>query len=137
MKTLNHSFLNHVFRSWLQLSEIFLSMSFMFCDEILPNYIPEIPSLLLSTRIIGFALWARDRMFTVEIQSSSFCQPFYLWSQEEYRNFMPGCPWEEELKYTRAVCDEVGAISLHLFLMFMFVTYLGSNISPSKVIYIN
>ena len=112
-------------------------MSFMFCDEILPNYVSEIPSLLLSTRIIGFALWARHRMFTVEIQSSSFCQPFCLWLQEEYRNSMPGCPWEEELKYARAVCDEVGAISFLLFLMLMFVTHLGSNISPSKVIYIN
>lgn len=72
-------------------------------------------------------------MFNVEIQPSSFCQPFCLWSQEEYRNFMRGCPWEEELKYARAVCDEVGAISPHLFLMLMFVMYLGSNIPPSHL----
>ena len=52
MKTLNPSFLNHVVRSWFQLSEVFFFMSSMFCDKILPKYISEVPSLLLSTRIL-------------------------------------------------------------------------------------
>ena len=54
--------------------------SLLFCDEILPDYISDIPSLPLSTRIQWqndiFAIWARDRILTVEIRFSSFCQPF-------------------------------------------------------------
>ena len=44
-----------------------------------------------------------------------FTNLFCLWLQEDYRNFMPGCPWEEDLKYARAVCDEVGAIPFIYF----------------------
>lgn len=66
-----------------------------------------------------------------------FLPTFCLWLQEDYRNFMPGCPWEEDLKYAKAVCDEVGAIPSISFSCWWSVTYLGSNMSPNKVICIN
>jgi tRNA U34 2-thiouridine synthase MnmA/TrmU len=33
---------------------------------------------------------------------------FYLqiWFQEDFRNFWDACPWEEDLAYARAVCDQ-------------------------------
>ena len=35
---------------------------------------------------------------------------FYLqiWFQEDFRNFWDACPWEEDLKYCRDVCDRLG-----------------------------
>ncbi|XP_044472885.1 tRNA-specific 2-thiouridylase MnmA [Mangifera indica] len=37
------------------------------------------------------------------------CTAFYLkiWFQEDFENFWSECPWEEDLKYARAVCDQV------------------------------
>ncbi|TYG67429.1 hypothetical protein ES288_D05G075200v1 [Gossypium darwinii] len=37
------------------------------------------------------------------------CTPFYLkiWFQEDFENYWTECPWEEDLKYARAVCDQV------------------------------
>jgi hypothetical protein len=35
------------------------------------------------------------------------------WLQENYRNFVLGYPWEEEHKYAKVVCDDVGVILLH------------------------
>ncbi|KAJ4978279.1 hypothetical protein NE237_009059 [Protea cynaroides] len=38
------------------------------------------------------------------------CTAFYLkiWFQEDYENFWSACPWEEDLKYAREVCNQVG-----------------------------
>ncbi|KZV34001.1 mitochondrial tRNA-specific 2-thiouridylase 1-like [Dorcoceras hygrometricum] len=38
------------------------------------------------------------------------CTAFYLkiWFQEDFENFWSECPWEEDLKYAKAVCDQVG-----------------------------
>ncbi|KAH7560578.1 hypothetical protein JRO89_XS10G0048000 [Xanthoceras sorbifolium] len=38
------------------------------------------------------------------------CTAFYLkiWFQEDFENFWSECPWEDDLKYARAVCDQVG-----------------------------
>ncbi|KAK4286559.1 hypothetical protein QN277_003099 [Acacia crassicarpa] len=38
------------------------------------------------------------------------CTAFYLkiWFQEDFENFWSECPWEEDLKYARAVCNQVG-----------------------------
>lgn len=35
---------------------------------------------------------------------------FYLqiWFQEDFRNFWDACPWEEDLQYAQAVCDDLG-----------------------------
>ncbi|KAL0907042.1 hypothetical protein M5K25_025580 [Dendrobium thyrsiflorum] len=37
------------------------------------------------------------------------CTAFYLkiWFQEDFANFWSECPWDEDLKYARAVCDQV------------------------------
>ncbi|GAB2211332.1 hypothetical protein Droror1_Dr00024638 [Drosera rotundifolia] len=37
------------------------------------------------------------------------CTAFYLkiWFQEDYENFWSECPWEEDLGYVKAVCDQV------------------------------
>ncbi|KAK6937127.1 tRNA-specific 2-thiouridylase MnmA-like, C-terminal domain [Dillenia turbinata] len=37
------------------------------------------------------------------------CTAFYLkiWFQEDYDNFLSECPWEEDLNYAKAVCDQV------------------------------
>ncbi|CAH9090328.1 unnamed protein product [Cuscuta epithymum] len=37
------------------------------------------------------------------------CTAFYLkiWFQEDFENFWSECPWEEDLKYVKAVCDQV------------------------------
>ncbi|KAK2641117.1 hypothetical protein Ddye_022880 [Dipteronia dyeriana] len=37
------------------------------------------------------------------------CTAFYLkiWFQEDFENFWSECPWEDDLKYARAVCDQV------------------------------
>ncbi|KAA8528091.1 hypothetical protein F0562_035040 [Nyssa sinensis] len=37
------------------------------------------------------------------------CTAFYLkiWFQEDFENFWSECPWEEDLKYARAVCDQL------------------------------
>ncbi|KAL6502992.1 hypothetical protein OROHE_024160 [Orobanche hederae] len=37
------------------------------------------------------------------------CTAFYLkiWFQEDFENFWSECPWEEDLKYAKAVCDQV------------------------------
>ncbi|XP_028757144.1 uncharacterized protein LOC114716323 [Neltuma alba] len=37
------------------------------------------------------------------------CTAFYLkiWFQEDFENFWSECPWEEDLKYARAVCNQV------------------------------
>ncbi|KMZ60983.1 tRNA-specific 2-thiouridylase mnmA [Zostera marina] len=37
------------------------------------------------------------------------CTAFYLkiWFQEDFENFWSGCPWDEDLKYAQAVCNEV------------------------------
>ncbi|XP_042513110.1 tRNA-specific 2-thiouridylase MnmA [Macadamia integrifolia] len=37
------------------------------------------------------------------------CTAFYLkiWFQEDYENFWSACPWEEDLKYATAVCEQV------------------------------
>ncbi|CAH9076764.1 unnamed protein product [Cuscuta europaea] len=37
------------------------------------------------------------------------CTAFYLkiWFQEGFENFWSECPWEEDLKYVKAVCDQV------------------------------
>ncbi|KAF9595996.1 hypothetical protein IFM89_006923 [Coptis chinensis] len=38
------------------------------------------------------------------------CTAFYLkiWFQEDYENFWAACPWDEDLKYAEAVCDQIG-----------------------------
>nr|KAJ0223490.1 hypothetical protein LSAT_V11C200099580 [Lactuca sativa] len=38
-----------------------------------------------------------------------FCTAFYLkiWFQEDFDNFWSECPWEEDLKYAKAVCNQV------------------------------
>ncbi|CAA6653649.1 unnamed protein product [Spirodela intermedia] len=38
------------------------------------------------------------------------CTAFYLkiWFQEDFENFWSECPWDEDLKYAKAVCDQVG-----------------------------
>ncbi|OVA19415.1 tRNA-specific 2-thiouridylase [Macleaya cordata] len=38
------------------------------------------------------------------------CTAFYLkiWFQEDYENFWSACPWDEDLKYAEAVCDQIG-----------------------------
>lgn len=43
------------------------------------------------------------------------CTAFYLkiWFQEDFENFWSSCPWDEDLKYAKAVCDEVG-VELHV-----------------------
>ncbi|KAJ0084633.1 hypothetical protein Patl1_29761 [Pistacia atlantica] len=40
------------------------------------------------------------------------CTAFYLkiWFQEDFENFWSECPWEEDLKYARAVCDQVASL---------------------------
>ncbi|KAL9247917.1 hypothetical protein vseg_021294 [Gypsophila vaccaria] len=37
------------------------------------------------------------------------CTAFYLkiWFQEDFENFWSECPWEEDLAYVKAVCDQV------------------------------
>ncbi|GMI81591.1 hypothetical protein like AT1G51310 [Hibiscus trionum] len=37
------------------------------------------------------------------------CTAFYLkiWFQEDFENYWTECPWEDDLKYARAVCDQV------------------------------
>ncbi|KAJ4751288.1 tRNA-specific 2-thiouridylase MnmA [Rhynchospora pubera] len=37
------------------------------------------------------------------------CTAFYLkiWFQEDFKNFWSECPWDEDLKYARAVCDSI------------------------------
>ncbi|KAL2540900.1 tRNA (5-methylaminomethyl-2-thiouridylate)-methyltransferase [Abeliophyllum distichum] len=37
------------------------------------------------------------------------CTAFYLkiWFQEDFENFWSECPWEEDMRYTKAVCDQV------------------------------
>ncbi|XVE60014.1 hypothetical protein DITRI_Ditri05aG0092700 [Diplodiscus trichospermus] len=37
------------------------------------------------------------------------CTAFYLkiWFQEDFENYWTECPWEEDMKYARAVCDQV------------------------------
>ncbi|KAI6685508.1 hypothetical protein NL676_031421 [Syzygium grande] len=37
------------------------------------------------------------------------CTAFYLkiWFQEDFENFWSECPWEEDLKYAQAVCEQV------------------------------
>ncbi|XP_072990902.1 uncharacterized protein [Typha latifolia] len=37
------------------------------------------------------------------------CTAFYLkiWFQEDFRNFWSECPWDEDLKYAKAVCDQI------------------------------
>ncbi|KDP22087.1 hypothetical protein JCGZ_25918 [Jatropha curcas] len=37
------------------------------------------------------------------------CTAFYLkiWFQEDFENFWSECPWEEDLEYAKAVCDQV------------------------------
>ncbi|PKA59941.1 tRNA-specific 2-thiouridylase [Apostasia shenzhenica] len=37
------------------------------------------------------------------------CTAFYLkiWFQEDFTNFWSECPWDEDLKYAKAVCDQV------------------------------
>ncbi|KAK8550666.1 hypothetical protein V6N12_039362 [Hibiscus sabdariffa] len=37
------------------------------------------------------------------------CTAFYLkiWFQEDFENYWAECPWEDDLKYARAVCDQV------------------------------
>ncbi|XP_020590686.1 uncharacterized protein LOC110031690 [Phalaenopsis equestris] len=37
------------------------------------------------------------------------CTAFYLkiWFQEDFANFWSECPWDEDLKYAKAVCDQV------------------------------
>ncbi|KAH9741296.1 hypothetical protein KPL70_002581 [Citrus sinensis] len=37
------------------------------------------------------------------------CTAFYLkiWFQEDFENFWTECPWEEDMKYAKAVCDQV------------------------------
>uniref|UniRef100_A0A2P2KQB8 tRNA-5-taurinomethyluridine 2-sulfurtransferase n=1 Tax=Rhizophora mucronata TaxID=61149 RepID=A0A2P2KQB8_RHIMU len=37
------------------------------------------------------------------------CTAFYLkiWFQEDFENFWSECPWEEDLKYAKTVCDQV------------------------------
>ncbi|KAG8374876.1 hypothetical protein BUALT_Bualt10G0041100 [Buddleja alternifolia] len=37
------------------------------------------------------------------------CTAFYLkiWFQEDFENFWSECPWEEDLRYAKAVCDQV------------------------------
>ncbi|KAK9115744.1 hypothetical protein Sjap_014691 [Stephania japonica] len=38
------------------------------------------------------------------------CTAFYLkiWFQEDFENFWSECPWDEDLKYAKAVCEQVG-----------------------------
>ncbi|XP_034689238.1 tRNA-specific 2-thiouridylase MnmA isoform X2 [Vitis riparia] len=40
------------------------------------------------------------------------CTAFYLkiWFQEDFENFWSECPWEDDLKYAKAVCDQVSYI---------------------------
>ncbi|KAL5567138.1 hypothetical protein UlMin_030302 [Ulmus minor] len=37
------------------------------------------------------------------------CTAFYLkiWFQEDFENFWSECPWEDDLKYAKAVCDQI------------------------------
>nr|CAD1822342.1 unnamed protein product [Ananas comosus var. bracteatus] len=37
------------------------------------------------------------------------CTAFYLkiWFQEDFRNFWSECPWDDDLKYATAVCDQI------------------------------
>ncbi|KAI4322092.1 hypothetical protein L6164_021813 [Bauhinia variegata] len=37
------------------------------------------------------------------------CTAFYLkiWFQEDFENFWSECPWEEDLKYAKAVCNQI------------------------------
>lgn len=37
------------------------------------------------------------------------CTAFYLkiWFQEDFENFWSECPWEDDLGYAKAVCDQV------------------------------
>lgn len=37
------------------------------------------------------------------------CTAFYLkiWFQEDFENYWTECPWEDDLKYAKAVCDQV------------------------------
>ncbi|CAI0450019.1 unnamed protein product [Linum tenue] len=37
------------------------------------------------------------------------CTAFYLkiWFQEDFENFWSECPWDEDLKYARAVCNQI------------------------------
>ncbi|XP_060179646.1 uncharacterized protein LOC132609600 isoform X2 [Lycium barbarum] len=37
------------------------------------------------------------------------CTAFYLkiWFQDDFENFWSECPWEDDLKYAKAVCDQV------------------------------
>ncbi|KAF5187377.1 tRNA-specific 2-thiouridylase MnmA [Thalictrum thalictroides] len=39
------------------------------------------------------------------------CTAFYLkiWFQEDYENFWSACPWDEDLTYAKAVCEQIGA----------------------------
>ncbi|XP_078436045.1 tRNA (5-methylaminomethyl-2-thiouridylate)-methyltransferase [Wolffia australiana] len=38
------------------------------------------------------------------------CTAFYLkiWFQEDFENFWSECPWDEDLKYAKSVCDQIG-----------------------------
>ncbi|KAF6158598.1 hypothetical protein GIB67_040112 [Kingdonia uniflora] len=38
------------------------------------------------------------------------CTAYYLkiWFQDDFENFWSECPWDEDLKYAKAVCDQVG-----------------------------
>ncbi|WCJ36897.1 tRNA-specific 2-thiouridylase MnmA [Euphorbia peplus] len=41
--------------------------------------------------------------------SGHHCTAFYLkiWFQEDFENFWSECPWEDDLKYAKAVCEQV------------------------------
>eukprot|EP00899_Mesostigma_viride_P007623 jgi/Mesvir1/16862/Mv15747-RA.1 len=43
------------------------------------------------------------------------CTAFYLqiWFQEDFRNTWDQCPWEEDLQYVKAVCEQAG-VELHV-----------------------
>lgn len=47
--------------------------------------------------------------------------------QEDFDNFWSECPWEEDLKYANAVCEEVSYIyCLSLFILSYKLSYVNS-----------
>ncbi|KAL9253969.1 tRNA-specific 2-thiouridylase MnmA-like protein [Drosera capensis] len=69
--------------------------------------LPEMRGLRVAVLVSG----GGDSSVTLRLLHAAghSCTAFYLkiWFQEDYENFWSECPWEEDLGYVKAVCDQV------------------------------
>ncbi|XP_002513510.2 tRNA-specific 2-thiouridylase MnmA [Ricinus communis] len=81
------------------------------CGIIEPNYLscclPDKNNLRIALLLSGGV----DSSVALRLLHAAghHCTAFYLkiWFQEDFENFWSECPWEEDLKYAKAVCDQV------------------------------